>query len=295
MHSRQTFAAAELPPPIEASSSEATKSSPTEEQPARVLDVKDLSTDPPHFRKRRRQPTTSLRNHKIQRVAKQITNVRCLNYYNHMIKQSAVFSGGMSIFHDITPTCKEPWTQAMSLISSNFSGPDEYGTDDLRLGVEEQLFRVLVIYQEGWQGVAGVVTLTRYHLNFAYNLEFFALHQKCQGKGSGTLVLGHLLRMLRREAKEKKEEGHPRQVVLTLECEKELIQFYKRSGAIEFPIEPHLWRKKKQMEFISIPYHFLFYSLSSSSSDSSLPLERLRVMGDCLYRSLYLNSESQIK
>lgn len=169
----------------------------------------------------------------------------------------------------------------MELITVNFSGPDEHGEDEIRSKVEAGEFRVLTFFQQGWEGVAGVITLAYYHHGWAYHLEYFAIHTKCQGRGTGTTVLSSLLSLLKKENKEKnKVEARP--LLMTLECEKELIPFYKKSGAKEFPLPPQLWRKKKEEEVKLVPYHFLFFALSSL-----MPQEGPQSLGVILHSSLY--------
>eukprot|EP01097_Dermamoeba_algensis_P004546 TRINITY_DN2953_c0_g1_i1.p1 TRINITY_DN2953_c0_g1~~TRINITY_DN2953_c0_g1_i1.p1 ORF type:complete len:187 (-),score=32.57 TRINITY_DN2953_c0_g1_i1:50-610(-) len=172
----------------------------------------------------------------------------------------------------------------MSLITSNFPGPDEYNEAEIRNKVAKGKFRVLTFFQQGWEGVAGVITLSYYHHKWVCHLEYFAIHSKCQGKGTGTTVLCSLLNYLKMENEEYKNKGEARPLLMTLECEKNLIPFYKKSGANEFPLQTYLWRKKKGQEVLMVPYHFLYFSLSPVVPQEG---DQVKALGETLHSSLY--------
>eukprot|EP01097_Dermamoeba_algensis_P003552 TRINITY_DN2451_c0_g1_i1.p1 TRINITY_DN2451_c0_g1~~TRINITY_DN2451_c0_g1_i1.p1 ORF type:complete len:163 (+),score=19.77 TRINITY_DN2451_c0_g1_i1:355-843(+) len=134
----------------------------------------------------------------------------------------------------------------MTLFKENFSGPSEYGEREVLTQFARGLYRAFVLYRSDVDGLVAFA-MTLQLTSTASHLEYLAVSSKAQGKGLGSLVL--------RELKRELQKGTDK--VLTLECEKKLIPFYQKLGAIDVGVKPKEWKISKGGVDQVIAHHFL--------------------------------------
>eukprot|EP01098_Paradermamoeba_levis_P002166 TRINITY_DN12561_c0_g1_i1.p1 TRINITY_DN12561_c0_g1~~TRINITY_DN12561_c0_g1_i1.p1 ORF type:complete len:173 (+),score=33.71 TRINITY_DN12561_c0_g1_i1:327-845(+) len=149
----------------------------------------------------------------------------------------------------------------MVIYSMNFCGPEEYGLEDILHQFKKGIYKMFALIKDN--SAAGFVIIATYAGKKAQHIEYLAVRSDCQGKGLGSLIIQHLVKILAVEP--------PSPKVLSLECEKKLVPFYQRLGFEDLGLKPKDWLMEKEGKPVSVPYHFLVRNLSPHASNSATP------------------------
>lgn len=185
--------------------------------------------------------------------------------------------------------------QATDLLNLNFKGPKEYGPDDIVCMLQRELYRLFVLIMldsdTGDPVVAGTAFVAIYSSKQAMHLEYLAIHSRFQGLGLGKMVINMLIEYGRSIGSEESiqadanddstvgresgDQDKPDQVstsdgssksdlriaIMTLECTKDLTNFYVRLGAKDSGLTQTWQIDYGTGELVTKTHHFLYYVL----------------------------------
>jgi len=155
--------------------------------------------------------------------------------------------------------------EALDLFEENFIGPEEPSRSEFPFLLKKKIYRVFILKKDdlpNGKSVAGVAFTANWGQSSAIHVEYVAISDACQGKGLGTILMRSLILRLQNEVKS--ADNGPK--MLTLECEKKLINFYSRLGFKLSPTPPRVWKIESDGKVIPHQYYFLGTSLSKTAS-----------------------------
>jgi len=159
-------------------------------------------------------------------------------------------------------TKSSDFQQVLELFHKNFRGPDEPSLSEFPILLRRGIYRVFVLKKDDLsdgKNVAGVAITANWGISNAVHLEYVAISDACQGKGLGTILMQTLITRFRNEVLNLDKGAK----MLTLECEKKLINFYSRLGFRTSPAKPRIWEIETNGKQIPHEYFLLGTTLSN--------------------------------
>jgi len=188
--------------------------------------------------------------------------------------------------------------QATDLLDLNFKGPKEYGPEDIVCLLERELYRLFVLIMTDVDTsepvVAGTAFVAIYSNKQAMHLEYLAISSRFQGLGLGKMVINMLIEYGRSIGSSSEEsiqasanddstvggesgdednqdwtfndddassKSDLRIAIMTLECTKDLTNFYIRLGAKDSGLTQTWQIDYGSGELVTKTHHFLYYVL----------------------------------
>jgi len=190
--------------------------------------------------------------------------------------------------HQIGPESLNELTEAADLFDENFRGPVEPTRRQVIDLVKNKVFKLFVLKKHDLPSgkcVAGMVLTSTYGQNTAAHIEYLAISNECQGKGLGSLLVKSLSSQLyQKNVRRDKTKKSPH--LLTLECTKNLIPFYKRANFELSPLPPMVWTVEH--DGIVSPVEYFFMGVSIDPDFGTSELDNLTLMFN--YREMLKNS-----
>jgi len=188
---------------------------------------------------------------------KRITNKNSIKVYPEKL-----LIVGVQLF-EIGPGSFSELQQVADLFEENFRGPVEPSRNQIIEFVKRGVYRLFVLKKDdlpSGKSVAGMVLTSTYGQKFGEHVEYLAVSNECQGKGLGSLLIKSLVAQLRRNnliGSTSTKKPH----LLTLECTKQLVNFYKRSDFELSSLPPFLWNVEHDGVVSPVEYFFMGTSI----------------------------------
>lgn len=157
------------------------------------------------------------------------------------------------------------FSEAMSLYTKNFRGPEEPSTSQVARAIVKGVYRLFILTKHDLKGkdVAGMIIVATY--GKCVNVEYCAIDDQMQGRGLGTIMLQLIIDLLETESR-----GGRRCKLLTLECKKSLVSFYQRVGFMESMLRPNLCQMEERGVLTTVPLHFMGYAIEPDCAPTLL-------------------------
>lgn len=155
---------------------------------------------------------------------------------------------------------------ALALYTKNFPGQAELSISAVLEFIDRGIYRLLVMPADDSMGpdnkvaALAIVGILAQHSAYCH-LDYVCVNENCRGKGLGTSFFRHLAAFLAQEG---------RHSVLTLECERHLISWYSRLGALESGIADSFFPAQKEDGL----YRFMILQLAmfTNTNDKKSPV-----------------------
>jgi len=174
--------------------------------------------------------------------------------------------------YEIGPHSSNELKLSADLFEENFRGPVEPTRRQVVELIKRKVYRLFVLKKDdlpSGKSVAAMVITSTYGQNMGQHIEYLAVSNECQGKGLGSLLVKSLSAQLSRNNVQRglsKKNPH----LLTLECTKNLVSFYKRANFELSPLPPNIWNVEHDGVVSPIEYFFMGVSIDPKYGTSDL-------------------------
>jgi len=183
-----------------------------------------------------------------------------------------IFNQGIEIY-ELDPNYErdyEELQEVLELYDLNFRGPVEPSKSQMFRLIRKGIFRVFILKKDDLpvgKKVAGMILTATWNQRLGIHIEYLAISNFCQGKGLGTILIRSLVNLMKKQVRKLTNNG-PR--LLTLECEQNLLSFYRR---VEFQvscIEPTIWEVEHNGIISLTKYYLMGISIDPHQNIGSL-------------------------